>query len=191
LPGRYLTLWTIQTEKAWEVANGRGALVADARRVPRTWRSAYQWMSTAMDSRLSPAPRRIEVPIWAWYRWSPGSARPDLRASAHVARGVRGVRVEFTAARHAVLLSDFDAWHFVLNDWYLPRNAADGERFDKWRRRRQLEANDLKSRDAVERAVKQSWDRIFRVSLRTGSVQACLWHVPVAAVTKVTAFIGR
>jgi hypothetical protein len=42
------------------------------------------------------------------------------------------VRVEFAAAAEAVLFSDFDAWHFVLNGWSLPRNPADGERFDRW-----------------------------------------------------------
>lgn len=145
----------------------------------------------AMGSRLSPAPSRIETPIWAWHKWSRGRTRPDLRASAHLARGVRGVRLEFAAAADAILLSDFDAWHFVLNNWYLPRNVADDARFDSWLRRQRIGVKHLKSRDAVERAVEGSWDRIFTVSPGTGSVQACVWHVPLTAVTKVTAFTGR
>ena len=55
---------------------------------------------------------------------------PDLRASVHVARGVRGVRLEFTAAAHAVLLSDFNAWQFVLNEWYLRRRDLEAEARD-------------------------------------------------------------
>lgn len=84
------------------------------------------------------------------------------------------MRLEFTVAAHAVLLSNFNAWHFVLNGWYLPRNLADGERFDKWRHRRRIDVNHLTSRHGVERAVERSRDRIFTVSSRPGSVQACI-----------------
>jgi hypothetical protein len=105
------------------------------------------------------------------------------------------VRVEFAAAAEAVLFSDFDAWHFVLNGWSLPRNPADGERFDRWLHRRRVDVNELKSgrvRDrAIERALERSWERIFAVTARTASIQACLWQLPLTAVTKVTAFTGR
>jgi hypothetical protein len=83
------------------------------------------------------------------------------------------VRVELTAAPSAVLLSDFHAWHFVLNYWYLPRNVADGDRFDKWLPSRRVDVNDLKSRrvrdHAVEQAVERSWEKIFTVTGRTGA----------------------
>jgi len=186
-----LTLWTIQTEEAWEAAKRRGALVADARRVARTWRPAYSWMSTAMRSRLTPAPSQIAFPIGAWHKWSRSRVRPDLRASAHVARGVRAVRVEFVTDAAAVLFSDFDAWHFVLNGWYLPMNTADGERFDRWLRRRQVDKLGRVREPTIQRELERSWERIFKVTSRTASIQACLWKLPLTAVTTVTAFTGR
>jgi len=53
-------------------------------------------------------------PIWAWVK------KPDLRHSCHLAKGKKGVRLSIDVPDELVLLSEFNAWHFVLNDTYLP-----------------------------------------------------------------------
>jgi hypothetical protein len=190
-----MRLWTIQTEEAWKHARERRVLVSDARRVPRAWQGAYRWMATTMRRQIGPPPRGIVTPIWAWHRWNRHNARPDLRARGHVQRGVRAVRLEFSAADDRVLCSDFEAWHFVLNDWYLPSGEADNRRFETRLRRCGVDRDAIKfqcSADtSLRSALERSWDGIFAVDKSTASVQACLWELPVAAVTDVTFFRGR
>lgn len=188
-----MRLWTIQTEEAWTRAKRRGVLVGDGRYVFPDWRPAYRWMAGAMRRRLPAAPSRAVAPVWAWLRWTGNSTRPDLRTPGHVRAGTRAVRLEFLTRADDILCSDFQAWHFVLNYWYLPKNQADGRRFDARLRRRGLDFYRTKplregwAHDAVER----SWDRIFTIRGSATSVQACLWEVPVSAVTDVTVFTGR
>jgi hypothetical protein len=51
-----------------------------------------------------------EYPIWLWTK------RPDLRKSAHLPKGEPGVLLKVEIDNNRVLLSDFQAWHFVLSD---------------------------------------------------------------------------
>ena len=100
--------------------------------------------------------------------------------------GLSGVK----AARGQIY---FEAWHFALNYWYLPKDHADGRRFDAQLRRRGLDfyrTKPLRDRWA-HAAIERSWDRIFTIRRNAKSVQACLWEVPVSAVTDITVFTGR
>ena len=46
------------------------------------------------------------------------------------------MRLEFLTTADDILCSDFEAWHFALNYWYLPKDHADGRRFEAQLRRR-------------------------------------------------------
>jgi hypothetical protein len=185
-------LWTIQTDAAWTVARRRGVLVGDARRVCADHRSAYRWLTAVMRRCLPPPCRRVTTPIWAWRRWRTESARPDLRSRGHVPAGVRAVCLEFRMDPEHVLMSDFLAWHYALNGWYLPRNEAGERRFEAWLRRRGLDPAQTRTlRDtSVRRAIERSWHRMFLLD-EGASVQACVWQVPLSAVTRVRTFVGR
>lgn len=52
-----------------------------------------------------------EYPIWLWW-----TEKPDLRCSGHFERGIQAVCLEVEIPNECILLSDFDAWHCVLND---------------------------------------------------------------------------
>ena len=58
--------------------------------------------------------RGLHPPIWVWVR-----PKPDLRQAGYLQRGRKGVLLELEIDSHRILLSDFDAWHCVLNHWYL------------------------------------------------------------------------
>ena len=188
-----MRLWTIQTEEAWTRAKRQGVLAGDGRRVSPEWRPAYRWMAGAMQRRLPTARRSAVAPVWAWLKWSGNSTRPDLRTPGHVPSGTRAVRLEFLTTADDILCSDFEAWHFALNYWYLPKDHADGRRFEAQLRRRGL--NVYRTKPLPDRwvhdAIERSWDRILAIRRNATSVQACLWEVPVSAVTDVTVFTGR
>ena len=107
-------------------------------------------------------------------------------------RPARAVCLEFRMDPEHVLMSDFLAWHYALNGWYLPGNEAGERRFEAWRRRRGLDPAQTRTlRDtSVRRAIERSWHRMFLLD-EGASVQACVWQVPLSAVTRVRKFVGR
>lgn len=182
-----MILWTIQHEDAWRRAQGRGFIRADGRRRGRDFRAAYRWIEREMRRRIGEPPRGVQHPIWAWLQYENERVRrPDLRRSGHLPSGARGVLIEFDASKDQVLLSDFELWHYVLNQWYLPQTSRE-------------------AREPLEDALsvphlKSSWRRIFDLdwSLKDVSVprpeksiQATIWQVPLSAVRSVTGFRAR
>jgi len=193
-----LILWTIQTEKAWQVLQDKGILRTKSKFVEHdritdngySTRKAYQWLSSEMFHRIGPAPANIKYPLWAWYQWNWDKNIPDLR-SHHLLKGEKGVRIKFEVDDDKVLLSDFDAWHFVLNYWYLPSSKKDGDSFDA----------ELKQKPLLcfHDRIKKSWKKIFEngelryVSgpRRKRSIQATMWELRRDQVRETKFFVGR
>lgn len=179
-----MRLWTIQREEAFRAFERRGVLRGDRERVDRDYRMAYDWMAEQMRRRIGEPPPGCSAPVWAWHVWHERSARPDLRSTAHLPRGIAGVRIEFEAAPEKVLLSDFTRWHVVLNNGWL----ADSEAEDRaWEQNPPAD-------------IRQTWERIFDVgrgcteyfgSIESRGVQAALWQVEWAQVRDVTKFVAR
>lgn len=96
------------------------------------------------------------------------------------------VCIELDIPEHQVLLSDFESWHFVLNNWYY----SDVTNEKEWRDKNRLFEGMTPKR---QRFVKeQSWQRIFNVTPRHGewtkngeSVQACFWYIGKKQIRKV------
>lgn len=121
----HLTMWTVQPVSMWEEMQRTGWLRADGRRsmLMRTdpsFREAYDWMRKQMRERIPGY--RGRYPIWAWH-----DKMPRKRDYAdHDPSEPQQVRIKFRAAPGAVLLSSFDAWHAVLNYWFIgPEDMAD------------------------------------------------------------------
>lgn len=195
-PPNAVVLWTIQGLDAWETLSRTGRLRAEGRRVDPAWKPAFRWMAEQMTQRIGPPPSRARYPLWAWYRWrSTVRAMPDLRARGHLPSGMHGVRIRFSVDPARVLLSDFDAWHAVLNRWYLPASPDDELEFE----RRAV----TRGRRAAEQArtrIERSWARIFdleRNVLGWGedpdalAIQATLWELQLEQVEEVREFIAR
>lgn len=206
-----MILWTIQDYRAWEIAQQAGVLRADAAYVEADELAsmsilAYRWLVEQMEQRIGPGPPGVDFPIWAWYQWrNDRQRRPDLRSSAHLQRGQKGVRIEFEIKDQQLLLSDFDLWHSALNYWYLPLNEQDDLAFEAELETHGLSLYEMKPLPdvAYHQRILDSWQRIFDLDWcdETGyisadrkekkSIQATLWELPVAHVRKVTAFTAR
>ena len=94
--------------------------------------------------------------------------------------------MELKIPEEKVLLSDFDGWHYVLNDWYYSdaKNEKELDRKDEW-------FDKLPARKK-QQVKEKSWQRIFDVTPRQGewdangeSVQACFWSINKEQVQKV------
>ncbi|XXF80180.1 DUF3841 domain-containing protein [Myxococcaceae bacterium GXIMD 01537] len=158
-------------------------------------RPAYRWMARELANRVGPPPRGVRLPLWAWVE------RPDLRSGAHLRRGTRGVLLELELPRRAVLLSDFERFHAVLNRHYLARSASDEARFERHVER---SGDGLRrpSARSIRPEVEASWPRIFSFAARVrdpayygpaeeAPVQAVFWELHEEQVVGVRAFTAR
>ncbi len=185
-----MRLWTIQKLNAWREATRRGVLRADARYSARSFRVAYLWLVEQFTARVPDYTGRF--PIWAW------TEKPDLRFGGHLPRDEHGVVIEFEAPAARVLLSDFDAWHCVLNRMPIYLREHD---YDRWFRRPR------RGEDAASLAhARKTWPLVFELAalrqsdawgvqvIRRGkaqTVQATLEEVLLDEIISVRKFVAR
>ena len=183
-------LWIIQDEAAFEIFQKTGVLRADPNHLifDGEFQPAYDWMASQMHQRIGPAPSGVQYPVWAWYQWEGKRKRMDLRQSGYAQRGTPMVQITFEADTKDFLLSDFDAWHFVLGNDYIADNEQDWDGFY---------ANDGDHRISE---IVASWDKIFDMDRdilnwnaepAARSIQATLWEVRMSQVKKVEHFIAN
>lgn len=134
-----MRLWTIQDGRAHQRLLDKGVLYGDWRRVEaQCFKPAYKWLCAQMESRGMALKGR--PPMWSW------THKPDMRHAMHRYRGPSGVVVlELEVPDGLVLISNFDAWHCVLNDHYM---ALTDDEVDKMF-------------DYPQDEVVESWQRIF------------------------------
>jgi len=186
-------VWTIQPVEVLVQLRENRVLHTNPGCIPKEFHHAYDWMRAQMRQRL--AHYDGHYPWWGWH-----TPRPDLRQSAHLPHGTQGVRLELQIDPTEVLLSDFDAWHSVLNHGYLALNVEEGE---VWYQR--FEAAVLNQRlwpppEPWYTGILTSWERVFDlVALATSEnsqpgpryIQATFETLRLANVRQATCFVTR
>lgn len=197
-----MQVWSIQTLAAWRVLQTAGVLRSDPALIEPDFLSAYQWLVGQMPSRIGTPPVGCPYPVWVWYQWQDAKKRrPDLRAGGHLPKGQQGVLLTLTIQADAVLLSDFDLWHYVVNYWYLPPSVAEGDAFEAALAAVGLEFYRTKPLPApYHDRIVASWQRIFDLNWSAPEIaspkaekqiQGVMWEITLAQVRKVQAFVAR
>lgn len=123
-----MLLWSIQHRNVYEELIKTGVWRADEQYLcEEEWKPAYLWLAEQMKQRIGPPPSGTCLPIWAWYRWEGRRRRPDMRLHSrnHGEKGTPIVLLTLDIPDHLVLLSDFDYWHHVLNNWEITAEEDD------------------------------------------------------------------
>lgn len=201
-----MKLWSIQREAIWRTLVKQGAIFTPADKAEATNHDAYVWLAEQMRVRLPNHPTLDTThlfPVWAWFQWeSEHRPMPDLRYSAHLPRGEKGVRLELEVPDEMVLLSDFELWHFALNYWYLPSSMLDGDRFDREMSERGLSNHRERplSDQKAHNEIQHSWEKIFDLDWQEKdyssprelkNIQATLWSIEMDFVKDVTHFTAK
>ncbi|CAM4401654.1 hypothetical protein BAMA_18290 [Bacillus manliponensis] len=131
------TFWTIQSIEKWQEVKDIGYLTGAYDYVWPEFIEPYQWMVQQMKSRIKDC-NQEDAPIWLW------TERPDLRRSGHLGKGERGVLLKVDIDDKRVLLSDFQAWHFVLDGTYC-----------------NVEAKEDSELNLSSESIQRSWEKIF------------------------------
>jgi hypothetical protein len=185
-----MLLYPILTPDQHRELLAHGRLIGRWRFIDPYHVQAYRWMVAAMRRRGIDT--RGRPPVWAWHSFNPPLRRkPDLRSSYSLTTpGTRAVRLVIDVPDRLVLLSDFEAWHAVLNNWYLSFSEAEHDRKEA-----------LEDRGRLTRSmIESSWNRIF--DLRAGDpvwrgepderqIQACLPYLTASWVLETTPFRAR
>ena len=193
-----MRLWTIQPVSVYETLMKTGVYHCDGTLSNllnddiSNFQNAYQWMIEQMKERTGMPPDEVSYPVWAWYLRDWKHKKPDLRESGYAERGTEMVCLTIEIPKESVLLSDFDAWHFVLNQWYFPRVKTEEEWDEKqtW-----FESLTKKQRDQV---MKESWNQIFDITpcneewdVMGRYVQATFWELKKEQIKKVQFFKAK
>lgn len=192
-----MKLWTIQPIEILEEINEKGYFCCNETKAENitgdfSFKSAYDWLVPEMEKRIGKKPNNINYPIWAWHTRDWKRKKPDLRFSAYDKKGTKCVCLEIEIPDNEVVLSDFSAWHFVLNNMYLDDSKNEFE-WDKY----QKEFNIL-SQSEQEIAKRNSWQKIFNVTpiktdwIENGRfIQATFWKLKKENIRKIQYFTAR
>lgn len=113
--------YTLQRLEAYKKALEMGYLTGDKKYVMSDFENenSYEWMKLQMKSRL--LNYNNEEPIWLWL------TPKDINILEILENDY--VLLEVNIKRENVLLSNFEAWHYVLNDWNFDDNM---KKEDTW-----------------------------------------------------------
>ncbi|MCR4712913.1 MAG: DUF3841 domain-containing protein [Treponemataceae bacterium] len=146
-----------------------------------TFVRSYDWMVCQIIARGIEKPENAKYPFWAWYKYSVEKAKPDLRHAGHAPRGTECVCLELVLPDNSVLLSNFDLWHFVLNN----RPIFLEENWDQL-----CDEFDSFPLDKQEMVKQKSWETIFS-DFDDSPIQATFWELCIEDIVNVKYFRAR
>lgn len=188
-----MRVWTMQPVKVWEQLERDGVFRCDEKLSVNgeDFKDSYAWMIEQMDKRIA-HPENCTLPIWAWYKYDWKNKKPDLRRTGFGNKGEKSVCIELEIPDDEVLLSDFNAWHYVLNHSWLD----DSKNEDEWDKLHEWYDN-LPGEERYKLCV-ESWQKIFDIepyqddwSTKGSYVQAVFWEIKKEYIKKIQFFVAR
>ncbi|WP_088362969.1 DUF3841 domain-containing protein [Bacillus cereus] len=129
--------YTNQSIEAYKKFEEKGYLTGNEAFVDSDFLSSYKWLIEQMNNKIN---NDGSFPVWLW------TEKPDLNEEGHFDKGTKAVCLTIEIPDEKVLLSDFDAWHCVLNNWFCSLTEEEDELFDQGK---------------CEMTKEQSWQRVF------------------------------
>ena len=186
-----MILWTIQPEEIFDLIQKEGVYRCDPEKgeIDPCFLESYDWLVNKMRKRIGPPPAGVTYPVWAWYRQDGKHKKPDLRSErwCYGNNGEKYVCLEISIPSDQVLLSDFDEWHCVLNDFLASNTEEEYEKIKKYYEALPPEEQ-TKYKD-------KNWERIFNIkrlkndwTTRGDWVQATFWELKKENIKKIRYF---
>lgn len=115
---------SFQTVEAYELMKKQGYLHCTEEYADYWFIEAYNWLIPQMNKRLPVKIKSGHYPIWVWDSFTGASTKSIFE------NGQAGVWLTLDIPDNHVLLSDYDAWHSVLNNHVLAYTDEEWEDFD-------------------------------------------------------------
>lgn len=113
-----MRLWTLQPLEIWKILQQSGSFYCNPEKCSMPeFQEQYGWLVEQMCNKIGPAPREIELPVWAWYKQNWENRKPDLRSERWTCgpEDQDYVCMELSIDEKRVVLSDFDSWGILIN----------------------------------------------------------------------------
>lgn len=185
-----IKIWTIQPEPVWNILVREGLFSCDVKKSSfsniECFRTSYDWLVMRMNQRIE-NPKNICYPIWGWYVFDGDNKQMNLESMGSrnfLERGTRAVCIELEIPRAEVVLSDYERWNSILENFFVcseNEDASDVERIDS-----ELDSMPESER---QRRIEDSWNNIFTIN-NSKYVQATFWELKMEYVKSVKHFIS-
>ncbi|WP_244656059.1 MULTISPECIES: DUF3841 domain-containing protein [unclassified Pseudomonas] len=184
-----LTCWTVMERSTWQRLKAEGELTCPISNTDDDpiFQNAYAWMKDSMASAGILAPAQGLSPWWCWVKRDESHPEPFIED----AEGLRDpVVLQLAVPSEQVVLSCFDLWHFVLNNWYVWSSELDEQDFD--RAKEDVEEGSDAAQQLRQR-MQKSWSAVFELDqsavdmgpFEAKSIQGCFWTLRLTDVTAV------
>jgi hypothetical protein len=170
-----MILYHVLSKVAYEHLQTKQRITGDGRRICwQSFKPAYRWMIDQMLAKGIQRPKDAgNYPVWAWYKFN-GKSRPNMRYLNPKKEAL--ALLELEVPDEQVLLSDYIAWHSVLNYSYVASSEAEWDQYHA---------------DKVSR--ESTWPRIFDLDVSydpeykgpLGDIQAVFWTLRLDMVRRV------
>ena len=187
-----MRVWTVlSTEKEYEQLMKTGYLVTDhldpecMANTDLQFSCSYDWLSKKLREKTSSwkyfiyrwyySISKLVYPRWVWYQVE-GSKNPlDIDITFWSHRSGQYRFIFFDIDPNLILLSDYDLWHYCLNNWYLCNNEGEELQWEKYIEQFDIDIFKLKDINYLDSLTKEqsnnakiiqqkiigSWDNIF------------------------------
>lgn len=176
-----MKLWTFQPPEVIKILETKGEYFAlpEKSDLFTNWdfEPAYNWLTGKMRTIIKTTENNdVRIPVWAWFKYDYKNVKPDRRLMLF--RNYKNERlIELDINSSRVLLSDYEEWHNVLNDY----PALTLEEYNKSEKNGETDYSGYYFSDEFKIS---SWDRIFNVE-SSKYVQATFWKIFADDVVKI------
>jgi len=172
-----MRLWTLQPNEVAEKLLAGETFICDPKLSSfaddEAFNNAYEWLVERMELK-TPKPENVTWPVWAWHTNYGAQMKPDRRRQMYSSYDQLDAILEIEIPDDEVILSDFDDWHCVLNNFAIMSD----EEYENWEEKDKWDCPVY-----TDEYKLNSWEKVFRSDGEF--VQACFWMIKPEHLVKV------
>jgi len=161
----YIKIYSVRNEEEIKQLFQNKVLKANHEIIKKFWSEdenfllSYNWMNQQCKLRLNNY--NEQYPLWGWIK------KPNKKLLYKEYKNQPFYIVKLIIKRNKVLISDFDLWHFILGDSYIPNKLKNLDKFDHI-----SVFQNRGSQNEIQQVV-DSWDKIFNIKKTRKCKQQC------------------
>lgn len=151
-----------------------------------TFLDSYNWLKEQLE--IKGLNLKYNYPFWVWIE------RPDFREyRKEIPKGGSLFLLELDIPKEEIIISNFGAWHMVLNGIYCPKNTSDYKMIEKDKKLSEAYFWDKEIENNLKSKIKESWNNIFLRNKKFKNLyglteQGNISHIRLDQIIKITEY---